>query len=35
MKYPLEHPFRKLRKCPHCGVIWFKPIGCDDKNKKS
>ena len=30
MIYPENHPYRCLRKCPHCGIIWLKVIGCDD-----
>jgi hypothetical protein len=21
--------FNKFKKCPHCGLIWFKVVGCD------
>ena len=30
MIYPENHPYRYLRKCPYCHLIWFKVIGCDD-----
>ncbi|KAM3131514.1 hypothetical protein pb186bvf_016444 [Paramecium bursaria] len=29
MKYPEDHPFRQLRRCPHCGTIWLKVAGCN------
>ena len=25
-----DDPTNKIRKCPHCGLIWIKVEGCDD-----
>ncbi|XP_068751442.1 uncharacterized protein [Montipora capricornis] len=27
--YQTEHGVSELRKCPHCGIIWTKPEGCE------
>lgn len=29
MKYKNDHPLRQFRKCPNCGIIWYRPYGCD------
>ena len=29
MKFDHDHPLRQFRKCPYCGIIWYRPYGCD------